>query len=68
MPFSVTVKDRMMYSHTFTFDDGVPFTTGCTASDPRADIGARHASAGQGCKIRSGRNRIIRITAIGIWS
>ena len=31
MPFSVTVKDRMMYSHTFTFDDGVPFTTGCTA-------------------------------------
>jgi len=20
-----------MYSHTFTFDDGVPFTTGCTA-------------------------------------
>ena len=31
MPFSVCVKDRMMYSHTFTFDDGVPFTTGCTA-------------------------------------
>ena len=31
MPFSVSVKDRMMYSHTFTFDDGVPFTTGCTA-------------------------------------
>ena len=31
MPFSVCVKDRMMYSHTFTFDDGVPFTTGCTS-------------------------------------
>lgn len=31
MPFAVCVKDRMMYSHTFTFDDGVPFTTGCTS-------------------------------------
>lgn len=31
MPFSVAVKDRLMYSHTFTFDDGVPFTTGCTS-------------------------------------
>ena len=29
--WSVSVKDRMMYSHTFTFDDGKPFTTGCTA-------------------------------------
>jgi hypothetical protein len=31
MPFEVSVKDRMMYSHTFVFGDGVPFTTGCTA-------------------------------------
>jgi 6-pyruvoyl-tetrahydropterin synthase len=31
MPYAVSVKDRMMYSHTFTFDDGKPFTTGCTA-------------------------------------
>ena len=31
MPFSVCVKDRMMYSHTFVFEDGVPFTTGCTS-------------------------------------
>ena len=31
MPYSVCVKDRFMYSHTFTFDDGVPFTTGCTS-------------------------------------
>lgn len=31
MPFSVSVRDRMMYSHTFVFDDGVPFTTGCTS-------------------------------------
>ena len=31
MPFAVSVKDRMMYSHTFVFDDGKPFTTGCTS-------------------------------------
>ena len=31
MPYAVTVKDRCMYSHTFTFGDGVPFTTGCTS-------------------------------------
>uniref|UniRef100_A0A6U5FYV4 6-pyruvoyltetrahydropterin synthase n=1 Tax=Calcidiscus leptoporus TaxID=127549 RepID=A0A6U5FYV4_9EUKA len=31
MPYSISVKDRMMYSHTFTFGDGVPFTTGCTS-------------------------------------
>eukprot|EP00041_Stephanoeca_diplocostata_P018889 m.399790 g.399790 ORF g.399790 m.399790 type:complete len:154 (-) comp21155_c0_seq4:1520-1981(-) len=31
MPFAVRVRDRMMYSHTFVFDDGVPFTTGCTS-------------------------------------
>jgi 6-pyruvoyl-tetrahydropterin synthase len=31
MAYSVSVKDRMMYSHTFTFDDGKPFTTGCTS-------------------------------------
>ena len=31
MPFAVTVQDRCMYSHTFTFGDGVPFTTGCTS-------------------------------------
>ena len=31
MPYSVAVKDRMMYSHTFVFGDGVPFTTGCTS-------------------------------------
>ena len=31
MPYSVAVRDRMMYSHTFTFDDGVPFITGCTS-------------------------------------
>ena len=31
MPFAVSVKDRMMYSHTFVFEDGQPFTTGCTS-------------------------------------
>ena len=31
MAYAVSVKDRMMYSHTFTFEDGKPFTTGCTA-------------------------------------
>lgn len=31
MPYSVSVKNRMMYAHTFTFEDGMPFTTGCTA-------------------------------------
>ena len=29
--YSVSVTDRMMYSHTFVFDDGKPFTTGCTS-------------------------------------
>jgi len=29
--YSVSVTDRMMYAHTFTFGDGVPFTTGCTS-------------------------------------
>ena len=31
MPYAVSVKDRMMYSHTFVFEDNQPFTTGCTS-------------------------------------
>ena len=31
MPYTVTVRDRCMYSHTLKFGDGDGFRTGCTA-------------------------------------
>ncbi|KAJ1451037.1 hypothetical protein M885DRAFT_621132 [Pelagophyceae sp. CCMP2097] len=31
MPFSVSVRERCMYSHTLRFGSGAPFRTGCTA-------------------------------------
>jgi hypothetical protein len=31
MPFSVSVRERCMYSHSLRFGDGEAFRTGCTA-------------------------------------
>lgn len=31
MPYTVSVRDRCMYSHTLRFGSAAPFRTGCTA-------------------------------------